>query len=108
MLRLLCLADEAAIALVLHADPWGSRGRMTREALRAWYARFGFVARTGRLVSYWPGRVGLELWRKPLGIHRRRHLPETSRATCGTRRPTCDAKRTARGVPSQPRTFAPR
>jgi hypothetical protein len=64
-MRLLAdIAEEAGVALQLHADPWGANP-MTRDALQAWYERFGFVARSGDLVPYWPGRLGLAMWRKP-------------------------------------------
>jgi hypothetical protein len=52
------------VALELHADPCGTKV-MERDVLRAWYERFGFVARSEHLVPYWPGRLGLAMCRKP-------------------------------------------
>jgi hypothetical protein len=68
-MRLLAdIAEEAGVALQLHADPWGANPMMG-DALQAWYGRFGFgfgfVARSGDLVPYWPERVGLAMWREP-------------------------------------------
>jgi hypothetical protein len=59
------LADRTGVELLLHADPWGRRGRMGRDALRRWYERFGFEATSGHLVAYWPRRRGLEMRRSP-------------------------------------------
>jgi hypothetical protein len=59
------VADEAGVTLVLHADPWGTRERMPRDVLRTWYERYGFAARSNRLVPYWPGRLGLTMCREP-------------------------------------------
>ncbi len=69
MRALAALADRAGVALRLHADPWGRRGRMSRGDLRRWYERFGFEAATDALEAYWPGRLGLAMRRAP----RRRH-----------------------------------
>lgn len=62
MRALAAVADQAGLALALHADPWGAE-RMGRDTLRAWYERFGFRATRDRLVAYWPGRLGLPMWR---------------------------------------------
>jgi hypothetical protein len=59
------IADQAGVTLVLHADPWGTREGMSRDVLRTWYERFGFAAKSNRLVPYWPGRLGLTMCRKP-------------------------------------------
>ena len=59
------VANEVGVTLVLHADPWGTREGMPREVLKTWYERYGFAARSNRLVLYWHGRLGLTMCREP-------------------------------------------